>query len=348
MHKRAQAAAATLMSGQALIVSLWILLALTVITINIAHRVSFSLRLSVYQRDRLKAVCLAKAGINRAIAEIKKDDPACDSLKDKWADNEDVFKKVVLDANTEEFFSVSYAQMGDDEQLAAIYGARDEESKINLNKASGELLTALLEAGGAVSADAIQAAKNIRAWRGDIGAPVPPDYQELLGYDNKGKYFSNPEELILVKGITSEIYNAVKSLITACEDNQKVNINTADYEVLKVIARSGVIILGNPSIIDIDADSLAARIVNFRKGDDNTWGTSDDIVLDDSSDIDSFPQNSQITGTSEEAIFNAVKGIFSVATNYFRIESIGNAGRIKSKVSVVYKRGGKILYWYES
>lgn len=343
MHKRAQAPAATLMSGQALIVSLWILLALSVITISIAHRVSFSLRSCAYQRDRLKAVCLAKAGINRAIAEIKKDGSLYDSLRDKWADNEDVFKKIVLGANTEESSSVSYTQINDDGQPETIYGAIDEERKININTASQELLVALLKYSGFVDIEIEKVANNIRAWRGD---PFPPEADALkydeLGYPCKKDKFRNTEELRLVKEITEEVYENVKGLITASTEG-KININTASEAVLKIICRSG-----SSSVDYLYADSLASKINDSRNGDNNVLGDADDVPYDDAAKkVDDLP-NIVALDQNEVVMFNAIKNSFTVRSNYFKIESTGNAGKINSKIAAIYGRSGKILYWHEN
>jgi len=57
-------------NGQVLIISLWILVILAMLSVSIGHRVSMALRLSRYQKERLMAGYLAKAGINIAIGEI--------------------------------------------------------------------------------------------------------------------------------------------------------------------------------------------------------------------------------------------------------------------------------------
>ena len=71
--------------------------------------------------------------MNRAIAEITSDDTAdYDGLNDKWADNEADFKNVFFGCGGNKFATVSYlveSEYADD----IVYGAQDEERKININ-----------------------------------------------------------------------------------------------------------------------------------------------------------------------------------------------------------------------
>ncbi|MEK6714715.1 MAG: hypothetical protein AABY43_01550, partial [Candidatus Omnitrophota bacterium] len=169
---------------------------LTVITISIAHRTSISLRLNCYQRDRLKAVYLAKAGINRAIKIIENDTNTYDAPSELWANNEEAFKKIVLDEKGSEFAVVSYQDTKKDSQPEIIYGVIDEERRININTASYELLIALFRECGLLQPEAEKRADNILIWRGDKADDNK--IYESLGYPPKGNKFSNLEELKLV------------------------------------------------------------------------------------------------------------------------------------------------------
>lgn len=212
------------------IISLWVLILLAMLAVGVAHRVITALRLSRYQKDGLNGYCLAKAGINLAIAEILNDpDINCDSLQDLWRDNEDIFKEISLNSDKNEIAVVSYIA-GHAAKETTVFGAVDEESKININTAPAGMLEELFNRIGA--SDPAGIANNICAWRGDAGAPAV-DYQDL-GYVNKGAKFSLPEELLLVKGVTPEIFQAAEGLITVY-GNGLVNINTAGDEVMQVL-----------------------------------------------------------------------------------------------------------------
>ena len=132
---------------------------LSVLSVGIGYRVSTGLKLNFAKRSALKAHYLANAGVNLAISEIKKLSIAStpDTLLDKWADNEDLFKKITINDNTQDFATVNSAD--------GKYGVVDEERKININTASKELLTVLLEELDLASPEEV--ADNILIWRGD-------------------------------------------------------------------------------------------------------------------------------------------------------------------------------------
>lgn len=308
-----------------LIVSLWILAILTILAVNIGHRVCLALRLSRYHRDRLKAFYLTKAGINRAIVELEKDTNDYDALDEQWADNEDVFKRIILNESQYEFATVGY-ELVDDNKPKNVYGLIDEERKININTASEELLVALLERCEINPAQDI--VNNILIWRGNI--PDDNKIYENLGYPCKAHKFSNIEELTLVKGIAPESYQRLKGLITVYGDGF-ININTASSRVLSVFTRG---IAKDLSIGENFADSITTKIIDFRNGH-GPFNTKSDI-------------NITLTGDEETNIFNNLMDKVIVQSDNFLIEVTGNVGKIKSKVMSVYNRKDKkILYWHE-
>lgn len=325
--------------GQALIISVWVLLMLTVVVISVGHRVSFSLRLGAYQRDRLKASYLAKAGVTRAIRELGNDTNSHDALNENWADDaldgESIFENITF-GNANEFAAVNYTATGADNETINIYGVIDEERKININTASGDLLTALFTSVNLTSPQDL--ANNTLIWRGNDTDDI---YNKTLGYACKGGNFTNPEELKLVKDINESGYESMKGLITVYGDG-KININTAPAEILTVFYRSGTD-AGNYSY----ADNLVNETVAYRNPD-GLWGSPDDKIFANQTDINDFLTNANITDLTEQNIFNTTKGNFSMGSNYFRIESAGNAGKIKSRISVVYNRlDNQTLYWHE-
>jgi type II secretory pathway component PulK len=312
--------------AQVLIISLWILVILAMLTVGIGHRVSVALRLSRYQKERLKSAYLAKAGINIAINELQKDDPNTDSLKDNWVVDLEKFKKILLGENINEF--------------AAVNSIVDEESKININTAPLELLTELLNSTGAVNPDEL--ANNICAWRGDTGVLIP-DYQPL-GYNNKGKQFSNAEELMLVKGFTEDIYNSLKEFITvfAQEGESKININTATKEVLEILMNAYVKRLQERNIPMNNPQGLLEAVIDFRNKD----GIFTDVNIESGLE--------GLTGEQKNILNDPVDGLknkITVKSNYFRIVSEGNisTSKLKHKIECVFDRQNKkIISWHEN
>ena len=341
--------------AQVLMISLWILVILTILAVSIAHRVSLALRLSRYQKDRTRAVYLAKAGINLAIKEIENDNNGYDSLNDGWANNENRFGHIAFSENKNEFASVSYTVKKEEEE-ETIFGALDEESKININTASLELLAALLKECQIDSVKAEAFSLDILVYRGAVALPeeIRRDYEDNLGYACKRQKFTNIEELRLVRGaggITPEKLEKLKTLITVYGDG-KININTASREVLKARALATVseLLKETPglSIGADDANDLTEKIFDFRNSnngyfipaDINTERMKSALGLRDIRDdnrtkiIDKLITSLAITGVSGN----------------FKIEAQGHIGRFTRTVTAVVKRlaPAEIIYWHEN
>lgn len=316
-------------NGQTLIISLWILAALTILAVGIGHRVSIALRLSRYQRDRLKALELAKAGLNRAIIELERDTNTYDALDEPWANNEEVFKKIVLDDEQNDFASVSYEGIDEHNNPQTIYGAMDEESKININSAPSALLTELLNKAGVINPPEIT--NNICAWRGDSGISIP-DYTDL-GYSNKGNKFINKEELMLIKALDREIYDKLKYLVTVWGYG-KVNINTTSKEILEaLIEYCKKQIAGTEN----DPQDLVDRIIRARPA--NSF-----------SDLQG-KLSAQISLSSGQInILNELQKVGDFKSSCFYIQSSGkinNNKRAYTIDSVFDRKNKKIMYWHE-
>lgn len=314
--------------AQALIIILWILLMLTVITVSLAHRISFSLRLSLYQKGRLKTLYLAKAGLNRAIKEIEKDTNTYDAPSEPWADDEETFKQIVLSENQNEFAVVGYDILDENTEEKTVYGVRDEERKININKASQGLLLALLEK--CEIEGAADKVNNILIWRGE--KPDDDKIYDALGYPCKGSPFSNIEEIKLVKDISEDDFIKLKEYATIYSDDDKLNANTSSKEALAMLAES----LAESE----EQKSYAGLIV-----DDMVAQRDEKEYFESVSEIDI--RDVESASSADEALYTNLKDRLIVGSGNFLIEAAGNAGKIKNKIRAVYKRNGTLLYWHE-
>lgn len=327
--------------SQVLLIVLWILIAITVLAVSIGHRVSMALRLGRYQKDSLKALYLAKAGVSLAIIEIDNDvTPNCDTFQDKWADNEDSFREIKLVADTDDFARVSYI-LEESGTVNTRFGARDEDSRINLNKADEKTLTLLFEECGLDSLKAEELANDILVWR-DTSRALDENtknyYEITLGYPCKRSALSIPEEITLVKGmqgIENVTLKKIKSLATVYGD-AKINLNTAAIGVLRTIALKAA--QETPVVDEGAALQLARDIITFREG----AGYFDSLST----------VNTKLNipaGDPKETIINRLNSVLKINSEYFKIESTGNVGKITRKVSTVYKRGDKkVLFWHEN
>lgn len=304
--------------GTILITSLWILSILSVLAVGIGFRVSIEARLSKYNMDRIKGLYLAKAGIVKSQQILSKDTKNYDSMREcgivVLADKapENVFNQRLGDGG----FSVGY-----DEENKHYVGMADEERKININTAPLNVLQSLL-------VDP-EAAASIINWRGtaQISDGAWNSYYESLPAPYKCKHanFSVPEESMLVKGMTPQLYESVKDYITVYGDG-KVNINTATKRVMLAFG------LSEPAI---------DQIITFRNGVDKVAGTKDDVAFY------AMPRQGDFQYLTPNDI--AILGnYFTTTSNYFRIESKGmiDGSRIISKITAVAKKGDEKLVYY--
>ncbi len=308
--------------SQVLIIFLWILAGLTILTVSLGNQISMFLKFTQSRRDILKAEYLAYAGANRAIAELREDkDLSCDGLNDTWVDNKDIFEKIQLSDNPAEYATV----INEDGK----FGLIDEERKININEAPEELLFALLDYYKIPSAQEI--VNNILIWRDDK-VPDPGYIYTSLGYPRKGKLFANIAELMLVKGMEAEDFKKIAKVITVhgLPGDAKININTASPEVITIFCRS--IASKNSGCVPSDADKVASQFIS----------ENNRPVFKKVSDIP------PISSGCEGVIFNEFMNKVKFNSDYFLIEVIGNAGRIKAKLTLVYNRDkNQIESWYE-
>jgi hypothetical protein len=322
--------------AQTLMVSLWILAILTILAVGIGHRVSMALRLSRYQKDKLKGLYLAKAGLNIAILEVEKDEDDFDFPNDSWSSNEEKFKKIAFEDKEAGYATVSYEALDENNEPKTIYGVIDEERYININTAPSGLLTELLERSGVI--DASRIANNICAWRGDTGIDIP-EYQDL-GYTNKGSSFLNKEELLLVKDIDRGIYNKLAPLTTVWHYNSndgygKVNLNTTSKEILETLIGYCQKQLIADRVTENDPGDLLDRIMQVLPANDFN-GLHKEL-------------SKQGLSSGQSNILNKLQKIIIFKSSCFYIKSSGKINdNYISDINCIFDRyNKKILYWHE-
>jgi type II secretory pathway component PulK len=138
------------------------------------------------------------------------------------------------------------------------YGLTDEESRINLNFATTNLLAALFHQKTDLDAGrAKQLAATVLKFR-DRKQDERLTEAQRNEYDNQDKGFQNTFELLLVQGMTPEVFDAVKPHVTVFGSGQ-VNLNTADADVMCILAEAS----------DVGTEyawrELAKTIVAFRE-----------------------------------------------------------------------------------
>ena len=333
-------------NGAILIISLWILVILSMLAIGIGHKLSLEIRLLHNHLDSTKAFYIAKAGVLRAIAERAKllqakETIYADSFNQPWFNSEALFKDIKLGDG-------SYTIQNP--AAAGVFGMADEQAKININIAGFDVLKNLLLQVAESSDEAVNIAASIIDWR-DLDADIfqDPDTKQLIGTEDncKNSNFDVIEELLLVKGVTSEIYSLLKNYATIYGSGA-ININTADEIVLA-------------SVLD---EPLPKYIINTRQPvldmPTGKWFVAtDDVINEDVEKIVNIHSDTADPGlpgsdTDKAVLWDNLRsqetaGVIGVQSSVFRINSIGTVNRIKRVIETVVKLESdgqyKFLFW---
>lgn len=135
-------------------------------------------------------------------------------------------------------------------------------------------------------------------------------------YDPKNGGLESLEELLMIKGYTPEVFNAISPYVTVYNTRGLVNINTAPESVLMALSE------------DI-TEELAAELVRYRK----------QSRFKDRSDVMKVPGFETIGFTLQDRVV--------VQSRLFRIYSRASAGGAVREVEAVVNVGKSVLYWRE-
>jgi len=298
-------------------IGLWLVAILTLFAVGLGHRSSINLRLASFQRDRLKAGLLIKAGIQKAISLLNNDRNEYDSLNETWSTGIDPETKEALLENVE-------LKKGSRE--AFTLHMADEERRININQVNTDLkkqlLVTLFESQGIENPEGL---KDLFCDWVDAD-PEPADSEKV--YKNSSLEF--PQELMLIleffyksKGETEalkkaqENYESIKDFITVYTEG-KVNINTVSLELLKILTDAVVRQMEAQGITDLATEAqmqeLLNLIFNFRE-EGKVITKVNDAVKD--LRVEPTDKKAQIIN------FLIAQDLISVSSQYFSIEAIG-------------------------
>ncbi len=210
--------------GSILIFVLWILIVLTVLAASVGFRSRIQIQLSAMHEREAASLYEYLSAVNVASYLINEDeDPLNDSDLEAWYGHPSAYNDFELS-----------------KRIAMTVS--DEESKLNLNKVTPEILQnffeILKEKGVELKADEDDLVGSIMAWRGVQSLQG----KATLGHEHKRAKFESIDELRLIQYITPEDYEALKAYFTVygsiADFFLKVNINTVNEWVLEAIIAS--------------------------------------------------------------------------------------------------------------
>ncbi len=305
--------------GVAMIIVMWVIMVLSLLISGFAFRMSVETQVASFSRKELKAEMLARSGIEVARMELilhaKSAEGGYEALNQDWVTNEDFY---VDHEFGEGKFNVKVS---------------DEESKLPINHMTQTQLKRLMDVLGVDPSDGDVIVDSILDWRepGDLtrlnGAKTDY-YQKLVPpYRAKGGPLDRVQELLMIRGVTPEIYNGsgaegedsglpgLKDLFTTMSSGQ-VNVNTASSLVLQ-------------TILDVDEQRVAA-VLTRRDGSDGIPGTDDDEPFHTVQDF-----FATLGGAN-----NAAQQSVSVNSVFFTVKSTGEVGGVKRTIVATLQRQG--------
>lgn len=330
--------------GFVLIFALWVLGFLTVLAVNVAFGVRQKIILVRKMDERSRMHYLLEAAAAQTGAYIRQQMAQAQStytLGSKMGLHNDpaVFADIAL---KEDHAQVGYT-LYDEGATAARFGVVDEERKLNINTANAWMLGRLLERVlGMRSDDAGLLAQSILDWRkigtSEASGFFSDDYYSNLQYPypKKNTDYEIPDELLLVKGVTKDIYEKLLPYVTIYGDG-KVNINTTPAPVLYALGLE---------------DALIDKIMAVRRGLDGMDATADDHVFFKTFDVAAEVNAVVKLDPSEARAIDALnlQGLLTVNSGHFTMDIRGHLARTAwaRNARAVYACGqNKILYWSE-
>ncbi len=195
--------------GIALVVVLWVVALLSVI----AGSYTYSVRSEISVVDNLvasaQARAAARAGVSLAILELRQQEPS-----EPWLADGTIHETTFAGVN----LRIAIA---------------DETGKLDINYANGKLMTSLLQAAGLDTSQAAALSDAILDWRDKddlrrLNGAEAEDYVAAgRDYSPRNGPFQSVEELALVLGLETAVYESIEGSLTLYNNSARVNQDRA-------------------------------------------------------------------------------------------------------------------------
>jgi len=327
-------------AGSVLILVVWIMSLLSFLAVGFGARAEFGLSLVSRVQEQLTAYYAARGGIHYAFAMLENDTSTqYDSLNEPWYDDEGTYRDKHIGNAQYSIYSEELDKVT--QKMKKRYGLSDEDSKLNLNTATADILKNIFfTVGGVKVSEAREIADAILDWRDEDSDRRPygaedSDYRgKRDAYESKDAAFESVEELLLVDGVSMETFVRVEPYITAYGSGL-VNLNTAGRAVLKALGLSEVGV---------------TNILAYRSGADGKHGTTDDVyfisvgaILDELTVLLTLQDIKQITQLQQLDLISTRSDAYK-----FSIEGKTIKKESRMQIDCIIDRSGKILFWNEA
>lgn len=320
--------------GISLIFTLWILTLLSVLAASYTYRTILSMKMIKHGKDNIRVYYKAREQIELAKAYLLNDNNDYDITEEKW-------KRNALKMSLEEAIPTK-------DDIRSGFFIVDEESKLDINTATQEMLDSLVGMKKEIS-------DSILDWRDTDNQPrsqgAEKAYYSRQGYECRNGLFATTYELCLLRGMDEDIFlgedinrneeldaNEDDGIIYPPDDNidgrldkginnlvtafslGKININTAPWEVLAAL----------PGI----SRPIAKNIVAHRGG-----GYTDITQVKNAPEV-------------SDKIYNGIIPLVTLSSSTFCIDGVAETldGKTRKRIRAIFRRSdndGKVIYWRE-
>ena len=319
--------------GVAIVIVLWVVLVLSLLISGFAFTMHVETQVASYARKELKAEMLARSGVEVArmqliLGALSPTNSGFDALNQDWSTNELLY--------------VDH-ELGD-----GIFNVKvtDEESKIPINRATDVQLKRLFGLLGADPADGDVITDSILDWidTDDLTRlnGAESDYYQSLSppYRAKNAPLDRVEELLLIRGVTPELYQGTPATDTdparpglaevfTTMSSGSINVNTASAIVLQALG--------------LDEAQVQA-VLSRRDGADGIPGTEDDLPFHSAEEFFAA------IGNLDPATKLTAQALVTVNSSFFTVKSTGEVGGVKRTIlATLFRNGAKIqtVMWRE-
>jgi len=313
--------------GIVLFLVLWILTLLSVIVGEFCHAMRTEVNITRNFKDETQSYYIAMAGVNRAIAELIRNEVMSqrarhpDTREEEEQEDEEEIK---WEVNTD----IPVIDFGEGQFKVTI---GNESGKIDINRADDRLLKMMLSGFDLEDSDKDVIVDSILDWRdkNDLHRinGAEDDYYRSLPepYECKDDDFDCVEELLLVRGVTAEMfYGKLRHMVTVyLSGSNKININAASVTMLRSLPRL--------------TDDLVRDIVEYRTED-------------------SFKSLTELLPIVGSEVYRAILPYITLKNSpYFTIESVGTVERGKTyqgvqamvEINTKLKKGYRLIQWVD-
>lgn len=236
--------------GVALLMVLWVITILSVVVLEFCFAMRTEMNLTRNYQEQLQLYAVAQGSVQRTIAElVLKHDPRIQQMRRAAKEEE-------IPAESKEWITDGREYLMAFEGAEAVVRVMGEAGKVSINRVSDATLRKIMSALGLEGETRDIVVDSILDWRDPddfirVNGAENEYYQSLKEpYDSKNGPFDSVEELLLVRGITPELYYgkkkkegdedkeervALKDIFSIYATGEQIDINSASLPVLRVV-----------------------------------------------------------------------------------------------------------------